>query len=384
VDRATDASAGSIDPYVPRRGGVHLAPNSRGHHDDRSPAVVLLRSAVVDRVRAILAGDVRAAARLMRDVDDRIADAQAALSALHPHTGRARIVGVTGNPGCGKSTLVDRLVEAHRKAGRRVGVVAVDPSSPFSGGAILGDRIRMQRHATDPGVFIRSLATRGHLGGLSRSAVDVGRILDAMGFEEILIETVGVGQDEIEVTRAAHTTVVVTAPGLGDEVQAIKAGILEAADVFCVNKADRDGADRAVSDLEMMLALATEPVFAGAHSAHHAPGALDLAAASDAPAPDGWRPPIVKTVATRAEGVEGLLAAIDRHTRHLATSPDGALRARRRAKEEIVGRLREALLSGALDRLGDEIDAAAERIAAGAEDPYRATEDLVRRLLEPR
>lgn len=334
----------------------------------------------MDRVSAIVGGDVRVAARLMRDVDDRIPGAFDVLSALHPHTGRARMVGITGNPGCGKSTLVDRLVEAHRKAGRKVGVVAVDPSSPFTGGAILGDRIRMQRHATDPGVFIRSLATRGHLGGLSRSALDVARILDAMGFDVILIETVGVGQDEIEVTRAAHTTVVVTAPGLGDEVQALKAGILEAADVFCVNKADREGSDRAVSDLEMMLALATEPVFAGAHSAHHAPGALDLAAAKGAFAQGSWRPPIVKTVALRGEGIDSLLAAIDGHARHLAASPEGSTRARRRAKEEIVARLREALLAGAMERLGGEIDAAVERILQRSEDPYRAAQGLVRRL----
>ena len=203
----------------------------------------------------ILAGDVRAGARLMRDVDDRRPAALGALKALHAHTGRAYVTGVTGNPGAGKSTVVDSLIAHYRAAGERVGVVAVDPTSPFTGGAILGDRIRMQRHALDDGVFIRSLATRGHLGGLSRSTFDVVAILDAMGYERILVETVGVGQDEVEVMRAAHTTVVVTVPGLGDDIQAIKAGLLEIADVLCVNKSDREGADRTVRDLMHMLDL---------------------------------------------------------------------------------------------------------------------------------
>jgi LAO/AO transport system kinase len=335
----------------------------------------------LDRVSAILAGDVRAAARLMREADDRVPEAFLVLSALHPHTGRARIVGITGNPGAGKSTLVDRLVSFHRRAGKRVGVVAVDPSSPFTGGAILGDRIRMQRHATDDGVFIRSLATRGHLGGLSRSCVDVTRVLDAMGFEEILVETVGVGQDEIEVTRAAHTTVVVTAPGLGDEIQAIKAGILEAADVFCVNKADKDGADAAVRDLEMMLALANEPVFGGAHSAHHAPGALDVAKAVDSVDASTWRPPIQKTVASKDQGTAELVAAIDAHGRWLAESGEGERRARRRAREEILARLRESLVSRAIGEHGAEIDRSVDAILARATDPYRAADALVATVL---
>jgi LAO/AO transport system kinase len=206
-------------------------------------------------VERVLGGDVRAAARLMREVDDRSPAARAALKALHPHTGRGYIVGITGNPGAGKSTVVDGLIAHYRARGERVGVVAVDPTSPFSGGAILGDRIRMQRHATDDGVFIRSLATRGHLGGLSRSTFDVVAVLDAMGYQRILVETVGVGQDEVDVMKAAHTSVVVTVPGLGDDIQAIKAGILEIADVLVVNKADREGADRTERDLMHMLDL---------------------------------------------------------------------------------------------------------------------------------
>ncbi len=212
-------------------------------------------SSATTAIDRVLAGDVRVAARLMRDIDDRTTAARAALKALHPHTGRAYIVGITGNPGAGKSTVVDALIAHYRAAGDKVGVVAVDPTSPFSGGAILGDRIRMQRHFTDDGVFIRSLATRGHLGGLSRSTFDVVAVLDAMGYQRILVETVGVGQDEVEVMKAAHTSVVVTVPGLGDDIQAIKAGILEIADVLVVNKADREGADRTERDLMHMLDL---------------------------------------------------------------------------------------------------------------------------------
>src|SRR5258707_5931956 len=215
----------------------------------------------------VIAGNVRAAARACRIVDDELPGAVPLLKELFSHTGRAWVIGVTGNPGSGKSTLVDGLIELFRARGSKVAVVAVDPTSPFSGGAILGDRIRMQRHAADPGVFIRSLATRGALGGLSRSARDIVRVLDAWGADVILVETVGVGQDELEVTRSAHTTLVVMAPGMGDDVQAIKAGILECADVFAVNKADREGADPTVRDLELMIALGAETLSRGPHSA---------------------------------------------------------------------------------------------------------------------
>ena len=226
-----------------------------------------------DAAAAILAGNVRAAARLMRMLDDRIDGATATLRALYPHTGRAKVIGITGNPGSGKSTLTARLIGHYRKLGMRVGVLAVDPSSPFSGGAILGDRIRMMEFANDPNVFIRSLATRGALGGLSRSTNDIVHVLDAMGHDVVLIETVGVGQDEIDIVRTADTTVVVLVPGLGDDIQAIKAGILEIADIFVVNKADLDGADRTVGDLRGLQTLMAEM-------------------------PD-WLPPIVRTVAAR-------------------------------------------------------------------------------------
>lgn len=203
----------------------------------------------------VLTGDIRAASRLMRHVDDGEPSAVADLQALFPHTGGAYVVGVTGSPGAGKSTLTDRLVAGLRAQGKTVGVLCVDPTSPFTGGAILGDRIRMQQHATDDGVFIRSLATRGALGGLSRATGDCIRILDAMGRNVVVVETVGVGQDEIDVAQMAHTTLVVTVPGMGDDIQAIKAGILEVADVFVVNKADLDGADRTVRELRQMLEL---------------------------------------------------------------------------------------------------------------------------------
>ena len=215
-----------------------------------------------DLAARVLAHEARAVARAMRLVDDRAGDYAQILKDIFPHTGKAYVVGITGNPGAGKSTLADRMIEAWRKEGKTVGVIAVDPTSPFSGGAILGDRIRMQRHATDEGVFIRSVATRGHLGGLSRSARDMVRILDAYGADVVLVETVGVGQDELEITRTAHSTLVVMAPGMGDEVQAIKAGILECADVFAVNKADRDGVDATVRDLELMASLGSESILA--------------------------------------------------------------------------------------------------------------------------
>ncbi|MDP9150971.1 MAG: methylmalonyl Co-A mutase-associated GTPase MeaB, partial [Myxococcota bacterium] len=206
-------------------------------------------SSAAELASRVLSGEPRATARALRWVDDRETGSTELLKALWPHTGRAWVIGVTGSPGAGKSTLCDRLISSLRSGNARVGVIAVDPSSPYSGGAILGDRIRMSRHATDEGVFIRSVATRGHLGGLSSSARDMVRVLDAAGYDIVLVETVGVGQDELEITRTAGSTIVVTAPGMGDDIQAIKAGILECADVFAVNKADREGADGAVRDL---------------------------------------------------------------------------------------------------------------------------------------
>jgi len=305
----------------------------------------------------ILRGDIRAAARLMRDLDDRRPDAIATLKALFPHTGKAYLVGVTGNPGAGKSTVVDALIAHYRAAGERVGVVCVDPTSPFSGGAILGDRIRMQRHALDPGVFIRSLATRGHLGGLSRSTFDVAHVLDAMGFERVLIETVGVGQDEVDVMKAAHTTVVVTVPGLGDDIQAIKAGLLEVADVLVVNKADREGADRTERDLLHML---------------------DLRATGERKEVE-----IVRTIAIRGNadgsGISELGDAIERHRGRAWTGPGAAQRATVRATahlQELVRALLADRASRAMAARGG-LGEIAQAVVDRRTDPWTVAEELV-------
>jgi LAO/AO transport system kinase len=326
----------------------------------------------------ILKGDVRSASRLMRWIDDRDPGAIPELQALFSRTGRARIVGITGSPGTGKSTLTDTLIGAYRRQGKTVGVVAVDPTSPFTGGALLGDRIRMQDHATDPGVFIRSLATRGALGGLSRASSDVVRVLDAMGKDVILVETVGVGQDEVDVARLAHTTIVVLVPGMGDDVQAIKAGILEVADVFAVNKADHEGADRTVRELRMMLELRH------AVGPKAAPAAHSAAAVGLAPVEEGWEPPIVKTVATRAEGLADLVTAIEGHGARLHASGELSTREVARARAEFVALLRERLLEGALAALAQvgTLDEIASRIARREQDPYVLGDELARTLGE--
>jgi len=311
----------------------------------------------VTDIAPILAGDVRTAARLMRDLDDRRPAALATLKALFPHTGKGYIIGITGNPGAGKSTVVDAMIAHYRAAGDRVGVVCVDPTSPFSGGAILGDRIRMQRHALDPGVFIRSLATRGHLGGLSRSTFDVVHVLDAMGFERVLIETVGVGQDEVEVMKAAHTTVVVSVPGLGDDIQAIKSGLLEVADVLVVNKADREGADRTERDLLHML---------------------DLRATGERKEVE-----ILRTIAIRGtaegSGISELCTAIERHRARAWSGPSAAARATARATAHL-GELVKALLADRASRAMAERGGLAEIAQAVVErraDPWTVAEQLV-------
>jgi LAO/AO transport system kinase len=331
--------------------------------------------------QGVLNRDVRAVARAMRVVDDRVEGWADILKQIFPHTGRAWILGITGNPGAGKSTLSDRLIDAFRKSGKRVGIICVDPTSPYSGGAILGDRIRMSRHFTDEGVFIRSVATRGHLGGLSRSARDMVRVLDAWGADVVLVETVGVGQDELEITRTAHTTLVVQAPGMGDEVQAVKAGIMEVADVFAVNKADRDGADATVRDLELMIALGSEAMIAVGKTRGHGGAKASAAAvptgAHDATSEAPWTPPIVKCVAARGEGVAELVTKLEAHHAWVEGTETGRARRRTRLAEEVRETLREALIDAAADELRAQIDEAVREVEERRVDPYAATERLV-------
>jgi LAO/AO transport system kinase len=311
-------------------------------------------------VEGTLAGERAAVARLITLVESGGEAAQEAISRLFPHTGSAYTVGITGAPGSGKSTLTDRLIARIRKDGAEVGVLAVDPSSPFSGGAILGDRVRMQEHATDPGVFIRSMATRGHLGGLSLATPQAVRVLAAAGKPWVLIETVGVGQVEIEVAGAADTTVVVVNPGWGDSVQASKAGLLEIADLFVVNKADRDGADETVRDLEFMLELSLQP------------GARGVPELTD------WKPPIVKTVGSKGEGVDELWDAIAAHRGFLESDGRLARRRERRVREE----LHSIVLGRLYERAGDvcsgpRFEAAAASVLSRDVDPYTAVETLL-------
>jgi len=294
----------------------------------------------------------------MRKADDRDPSAATELDALFPHTGRAHVVGITGNPGAGKSTLVDMLMQTFRSSGRKVGVVAVDPSSPYTGGAILGDRIRMQRHAADPGVFIRSLATRGHLGGLTRSTNDVVTILDAMGFDIILVETVGVGQDEIDIVKTAHTSVVVLVPGMGDDIQIMKAGILEIADIFVVNKADRPGAERVVAELGTLQNILSQN--------------------------EGFVPvPILKTVAPSNQGTEELATAIDNHRSTLTSNGKLADRDRTRLLETVWSIVRESLdlrFKEVFD-VRDQADGILTRLEERKLSPHALAQELVAALL---
>lgn len=325
-------------------------------------------------VELLLAGNRRALARTISEVEDQTPASRGLLATLFPHTGRAHIVGITGSPGTGKSTLVNALARAHRTAGQTVGIIAVDPTSPFSGGALLGDRVRMRDLAGDAGIFIRSMATRGSLGGLARTTADVLMVLDAAGFDRILIETVGVGQAEIDIASAAHTTIVVEAPGLGDEVQAIKAGVLEIADIFAVNKADRDGADHTAMALQMMQGLAPAP------SAHHRPtsGSSSARPQPGAQADDGWLPPIVKTIAVRGEGVDGLCQWVERHAEYLRTTGQLGRREEARAASEVDHILRDALLADLMRRLPpDHLRLLAAGVARREIDPYSAVDQLL-------
>jgi LAO/AO transport system kinase len=298
------------------------------------------------------AGDTRALARLVSLIENGAPELRPIMRALAPLTGRARVIGLTGSPGVGKSTMTGALVKAYRAQDLRVGVIAVDPSSPFTGGALLGDRVRMQDHATDEGVFIRSMASRGNLGGLAAATPQALRVLDAAGYDLVLIETVGVGQAEVDIASLADTTIVLVAPGMGDSIQAAKAGILEVADVFAVNKADRPQAQQTVRDLRNMLALGNN---------------------SDG---DRWKPPIVSTVASTGEGLDELTAKLDAHWAWLGESGERDRRRQARAREEVaaiaVGALRRKMA-----RLPEGLDELAIQVAAGNLDPYTAADHLV-------
>jgi LAO/AO transport system kinase len=309
---------------------------------------------VPDLVARAEGGEARAVARLISLVEDASPALREVMALLAPRAGHARVVGLTGSPGVGKSTSTSALVSAYRRRGMRVGVLAVDPSSPFSGGALLGDRVRMQEHATDDGVFIRSMASRGHLGGLSWASPQALRVLSAAGCDVVLVETVGVGQAEVEIASLADTTLVLLAPGMGDGIQAAKAGILEVADVFVVNKADRDGADTVVRDLRYMLSL------------------------GDRRTDEGWRVPILRTVASKGEGADEVVDAIEAHGAYLASSGRLAARRVKRAADEVEG---IALTSLRVDlRSSGDLDRLALRVVEGSLDPYAAADELVQGL----
>jgi LAO/AO transport system kinase len=308
------------------------------------------KSSLVER---IVAGDIRAVARAISKVEDGREDAANLMKEIFPHTGRGLVVGITGAPGAGKSTLVDKLALLYRARNERVGIVAVDPSSPFSGGAILGDRIRMQALGLDRGVFIRSMATRGNLGGLARATVDAVSILDAAGYSKVVVETVGVGQDEVEIIKAADVSVVVLVPGMGDDIQAIKAGIMEIGDIFVINKADREGVYSTEKELEALLSLASRE--------------------------DGWHPPIIKAIATENQGIENLATAIDGYREFHFKTDLGGDRRRAIARWRILELLRERLVARTLasDSASDTLDRLAEEVATRRRDPYSAVEELI-------
>ena len=310
---------------------------------------------VADLIEKVLAGEPRAVARAISRIENHSTEAAAIMKAVFPRAGRATVIGITGAPGAGKSSLVDKLALSYKENGEKVGIVCIDPSSPFSGGAILGDRIRMSALGTQPNIFIRSMATRGNLGGLSRATVDAVTILDAAGFDKVIVETVGVGQDEVEIVKTADVSVVVLVPGMGDDIQAIKAGIMEIGDVFVINKADREGVLRTQKELEALLSLAHRP--------------------------DMWNPPIVKTISTESQGIQDLATAIDAYYSFQNEADSGSERRRAIARWRLLELLQERLLSDLLRQNGtsEKLERLAVEVAEKRCDPYSAVDDLVRK-----
>ena len=325
--------------------------------------------------QAVIHGDRLALARLLSQVENNVPDGRAALIELFPHTGKAHLLGVTGAPGTGKSSLVNQLVLHYRKTEeRRVAIVAVDPSSPFTGGAVLGDRVRMRDLSGDPGVFIRSMATRGSLGGLAQATANIAQVFDAAGFDTVIIETVGAGQSEVDVARLAHTTLVVEAPGLGDEIQAIKAGILEIADILVVNKADRPGVENTEKALKSMLELAhpTQRVFR-----HHGVS-MDVSVVEENPHEDIWIPPILRTVSIDGHGIAELAESIARHVAHLRLSGDWAVRERARLEVELEMLIRDELVGQFREKVPQKnYEDVLEKVVRRDLSPWEAVKSLI-------
>ncbi len=337
-------------------------------------------------VEELVAGKHRALARVITKIENRSPGYREIVSQLHEHTGSASVVGITGSPGAGKSTLVDKLAKTYRDRGETVGVIAVDPSSPYTGGAVLGDRIRMASNVGDMEVFFRSMSARGSLGGLSTATSDAVKALDAFGKDRIIVETVGAGQNEVDIVKTAETVCVLVQPGSGDDVQMLKAGILEIGDVFVVNKADMDGADRTVAELEEMLHMRDDPM-ANVETGHHGPMTdtpHSVDSGSDADESDGWEPEVLRTIATQGENVETLIETFDAHRSWLESSGELEAHARTRYAEEIRQLLR-ADAAGLIERLADEhggIDALAQRVVERETDPYAVTDELLDPLVE--
>ncbi len=330
---------------------------------------------MMDLAKAVLAGDRRALARLLTAVENERDGVNTGLQILYPHTGHAWIIGLTGAPGTGKSSLVTELAKAYRAQGETVAILAVDPTSPFTGGAILGDRIRMRDLSGDKGVFIRSMATRGSLGGLARATRDVIRVLDAAGFDRVMVETVGAGQSEVDIVRAAYTTIVIEAPGLGDDVQAIKAGILEIADVLVVNKADRPGVDSTVRGLKTMLELG-HPASREQMTSHH--GQKMVVESSVAHNDGFWLPPVIRTVATEGEGIEELVAAIEAHRKYLSDAGRMHQLEQQHVEMELVDRVRDELVKQLFSVLpADTLRDVVNQVQSRSLDPQTAVNQLL-------